>query len=196
MEVVHYARTMKKLLLLATFTGLATTLDAQSFFFSATLNGASERPTPNASTALGFGTVVLNVHNPADLSDDTLSYSVSYAGLSGPSTAAHIHGPADVNTAAGVIQGLTGDLGVTTGNFNVSNLALSPATATALENALLTQDVGGVSLGYLNVHSTVFPGGEIRGQLVQVAVVPEVDSAVFVGAALGLGALLWRRRQS
>lgn len=185
---------MKKLVLLSALVGLGCAANAQSYFFTASLSGANEIPA-NSSPAVGFATVTLNLNNPLDNSDDTYSYSVSYSGLTGNSTAAHIHGPATTAATAGVIVPLLINSGATAGNFSGANIVLSTAAATALENALLTQTAN-VSLGYVNIHSTAFPGGELRGQLVQVAVVPEVDSALIVGAALGLGAIVWRRRQA
>jgi len=62
---------------------------------------------------------------------------------------AHIHGPAGVGTNAGIVFGLT-----------LSNPIVGTNTLTATqENQLL----GG--LFYVNIHSTVHPGGAIRGQL-------------------------------
>ncbi|CAN5616660.1 hypothetical protein BH23GEM8_BH23GEM8_22580 [soil metagenome] len=48
---------------------------------------------------------------------------------------------------------------------------------------------------YFNLHTTQFPGGEIRGQLLaQSSVVPELISMVLLGTGLaGLGALRRRR---
>jgi hypothetical protein len=48
---------------------------------------------------------------------------------------------------------------------------------------------------YLNIHTTAFPGGEIRGILALAAAVPEPASLALFGSAL-LGFALMRRRKS
>jgi hypothetical protein len=72
-------------------------------------------------------------------------------------TAAHVHGPAslgfDAPPPAGVVWGLTGNL-----NGFLSFVSSGPISAMAeswLYNGLL----------YVNIHSTAFPDGEIRGQI-------------------------------
>ena len=62
----------------------------------ATLSGAQEVP---ATTSQGTGTGTFN-YDPAT---KLLQYSVSYSGLTGPATAAHIHGPAAPGVNAGVM---------------------------------------------------------------------------------------------
>jgi hypothetical protein len=175
---------MKKLSLLAAFATCAVAVQAQSYFFTVSLNGASENP-PNASGGLGFGTITLNLNNPGDPNDNTLNYSVSYANLSANSTASHIHGPATTSANAPVLLGLTGTLNATTGTLAASNVSANSAVTSALINGL----------AYVNVHSSSFPGGEVRGQANLVAVVPEADSAMLVGGLLGLGAIAWRIRR-
>jgi hypothetical protein len=64
--------------------------------FDATLTGAQQVP-PNASTATGFGTVLL------DDAALTITVNLSWSGLTGPATAAHIHGPAPVGINAAVL---------------------------------------------------------------------------------------------
>jgi hypothetical protein len=116
--------------------------------FTATLTGAQETP-PNASPATGTGTVTLND------AQTTITVSLSFAGLVGASTAAHIHGPAAPGVPAPVIFPLTIPLGVTTGSVTGATFAVTPAQVADLR----------AGLWYFNVHSTVFPGGEIRGQI-------------------------------
>jgi hypothetical protein len=175
---------MKKLSLLAAFATCAVAVQAQSYFFTVSLNGASENPA-NASPGIGFGTITLNLNNPVDPNDNTVNYSVSYAGLVANSTAAHIHGPATTSQNAGVLLGLAGTLNAQAGTLAASSVAANPTLTSALINGL----------AYVNIHSTSFPGGEVRGQANLVAVVPEVDSAMLVGGLLGLGAMAWRIRR-
>ncbi len=113
----------------------------------ANLTGDAERPDPATTTATGY----------ADLwiIGNELTYDLDYLDLSAAATAGHLHGPADAETATGVLVPFVpeGDLG-TSGAFS--------GTAT------LTQDQLGYlldGLTYVNVHTPAHPGGEIRGQV-------------------------------
>src|SRR5580692_1817606 len=67
--------------------------------FSAPLKGSSEVP-PNASKGRGA------VDAQLDTNTRTLTYSVTYSGLSGPATGAHFHGPARAGVDAPVVVGV------------------------------------------------------------------------------------------
>jgi hypothetical protein len=110
----------------------------------------------------------------ARLSGSTLEFEMSYAGLSAPATAAHIHfGQRDVN--GGVSAFLCGGgskpacPGGTSGSVSGTIVAadvIGPAAQgiTAGEFAELVRAmVSGVT--YANIHTSTFPGGEIRGQI-------------------------------
>lgn len=136
---------MKKFLTRVAFlmATLGFSLGTQAaLLFTANLNSLQEVPT-NASFATGFGTVLL--------SDDQTNITVSlfFSGLSGTQTAAHIHGPAIPGVNAPVLFPLP------VGQVTNANFTLTPAQVSTLTNELF----------YFNVHSTVFPGGEIRGQI-------------------------------
>lgn len=127
--------------------------------FTATLNGANERPTGNSSAATGTATVTI-------VGENSLTFSVTVANLTNV-TAAHIHvGSASV--AGAVIVGLapaTLPTGTFTGTLNsgtitVTSLATAPVTMASLLALIRNGDA------YVNVHTTAFGGGEIRGQLV------------------------------
>jgi hypothetical protein len=60
--------------------------------------------------------------------------------------------------------------------------AITPAQVAYLEAGYL----------YLNVHTSVFPGGEIRGQLLMV---PEPGTAALLGLGLSTATLLARRKR-
>jgi len=113
--------------------------------FSARLTGTSEVP-PNPSA--GTGTLEARLNTDSRL----LKWKVSYAGLSGPVTAAHFHGPAAPGTNAGVVVPFTGALE-------------SPVTGEAtLTSAQVTDLMAGK--WYVNLHTAAHPGGEIRGQVI------------------------------
>ena len=104
----------------------------------------------------------------------TMSYRVTYSGLSGAATAGHIHGPAGPGANAGVAVPFANAASPISGEVK-----LTPEQLTQLSSGQW----------YVNIHTARNPGGEIRGQLVAV---PE-PSAAFLGLAAS-GLCLRRRR--
>ncbi|WP_417584535.1 CHRD domain-containing protein [Pelagibacterium sp.] len=81
------------------------------------------------------------------------AWTASYEGLTGPATAAHFHGPAAEGENASPVVPIEGDLA-------------SPIEGSAtLTEEQVTQLMDG--LWYLNIHTEQYPGGEIRGQVMQ-----------------------------
>jgi hypothetical protein len=120
------------------------------------LSGTSESPA-NASPATGNATVVLNA------AGTQLSVSVQYQNLVAAYTASHIHGPAPAGVNASVKWGFVGApagwvFGAGTLSGTLTNFLVTGITATDVTNLNNGQF-------YVNVHSTTFPGGELRGQL-------------------------------
>jgi uncharacterized repeat protein (TIGR01451 family) len=114
----------------------------QPTVFVANLTGAQETPADN-STAIATATLLLNA--------DELTARVSLSnieGLSSPETAAHIHGPGAPGVSAPILFPLP------TGTFTDFEIALTPVDVQNLKSGAL----------YVNVHSSNFPNGEIRGQ--------------------------------
>ncbi|MFM7000197.1 MAG: CHRD domain-containing protein [Limnohabitans sp.] len=70
---------------------------------SAKLSGANEVP---ATASAGTGMVDAKL----DKSTNVLTWTVTYAGLSGPVKAGHFHGPATAGTNAGVALGFSGSV--------------------------------------------------------------------------------------
>lgn len=111
--------------------------------FAATLSGAQEVP---SNTTAGKGTVEATL----DTGAKTLSYTITYSGLTGPAMAAHFHGPAG--------PGANGPPVVPIAH------PMSPMSGKAtLTDAQIANLEGGQ--WYFNVHTAAHPGGEIRGQL-------------------------------
>jgi hypothetical protein len=153
--------------------GISAIASAVPVAYVANLNGASENPS-NPSAGIGTTTVFI------DTAAHTLRVVVSFSGLSAPTTASHIHcciappGNAGVATATPTFPGFP--LGVTSGNYDVTFDTLQASTW----NATFVTANGGTPAGaeaalasglaagraYLNVHTTAFLGGEIRGFLV------------------------------
>jgi hypothetical protein len=145
--------------------------DAQTTF-TVSLTGAGENPV-NASTATGFGTVVL------DAAQTQITVDETWTGLSAPATASHIHGPGLFGVNAPVLFPFSGVPSATSGSIPEQTFAIN------------STQVGYLFAGslYMNVHDANFPGGEIRGQL---TLVPEPSSLILLG--LGGAVLLICRR--
>jgi len=133
--------------------------------FTATLQGTQEVP-PTASPATGAATVAL------DAAETTITVNVTFSGLTGTTTAAHIHAPAPPGTNAPVVITLTAfPLGVTSGTYT-NSFAITAGQVSDLR----------AGLSYLNIHTNTFPGGEIRGQLTEV-IAPTTTSSPVSAAA-------------
>ena len=140
---------MKHLVLAASLlaaTALVAPGRAATVDYHATLNGASEVPPENSK---GTGTF----EGSLDTGTKVLTYTLSYSDLSGPATAAHIHGPAPVGQNAGVMVPLKG----------ASGLA-SPIKGKATLTDSQIQEINNGQT-YVNIHTKAHPAGEIRGQL-------------------------------
>ena len=111
--------------------------------FNADLDGPSEVP-PNTTTT-AFGSAILTF----DKTTKILTLQVTYTGLT--VTEAHIH-----KGAVGVDGSVVFPISDISSPMNYT----SPPLSSSQEADLLA------NLYYVNLHSTAFPGGEIRGQLI------------------------------
>ncbi|MEK6304433.1 MAG: CHRD domain-containing protein [Acidobacteriota bacterium] len=141
--------------------------------FTATLIGYEEVP---ALSTTGFGTFSLTI----DPSDTFFDYQVSYSSFVGNVTQSHIHiaqkgvnggimvffctnlgnGPPGTQLCPGPTSGSV------SGRITAANVGAG-AAAQGIAAGEFAEVLAAIRAGtvYANVHSTVFPGGEIRGQL-------------------------------
>jgi hypothetical protein len=137
---------MKSLASLLGLLVLTGPLAGQSWIYRVELTGAQEVPA-NASPGIGTATVRI------DIASRVFTVFGSYSNMMSPVTLAHIHGPAHRGANAGVAVALS-TTGRTSGTFSGSGV---------LTTAELHAIVDGSA--YLNVHTEMFVGGEIRGQI-------------------------------
>ncbi len=174
---------------------------------------------PEALGATGSGSSRIEI----DANTHELQIEIDWNGLSGTTTVAHIHCctalPPNVAVTPISFPGFPGFPGVVPGFESVPSVMpgvtsgnyLSPiipldetfsytgnflsnfggGTVAGAEAALIAGLLAGTA--YVNVHSTTFPSGEIRGFPVLTAI-PEPSSLLIVAAALG-GLGLMRRRK-
>jgi hypothetical protein len=190
---------MKRVVLTMAVLALAASVQAAPITFTTSLSGAAEAP-PNASLGTGTATIII------DDDADTMRVIVAFAGLTGTTTQSHVHcctavpGVGTVGIAT-ELPSFTGfPLGVQAGTYDHTfdtsldatwNAAFRTANGGTNEGAA-DAFLAGLLAGraYLNVHSTVVPGGEIRG----FPLVPEPATLSLLGFGVA-GALLRRRRR-
>ncbi len=138
--------------------------------FTVNLSAANENP-PTASSGTGFATVVL------DPTAQTLQLTVTFSNLTTPDSAAHIHcclpspfATTNVGVATAVPAFPGFPLNVTSGTYSsvvfdlTQSLIYNPAFVSSqgglpqAENALIAGILNGET--YLNIHTTMFGGGE------------------------------------
>ncbi len=172
---------------------------ADQLAFTTTLTGGQEVP-PTGSPGIGSALVTV------DTLTNLMTVNVSFTGLLSPTVASHIHccAPLGVNamvaTAVPTFPGFP--LGVTTGTYlqtfdltaaatyNPAFITAHGGTVAGAQAAFIAGLVGGQT--YLNIHTSQFPGGEIRGQL---QAVPEPATLLLFGTSIAGAAEGLRRRR-
>ncbi len=176
---------------------------AHEAVYTTSLNGPSEAP-PNTSPGIGMATITI------DFDLVTMRVQESFSGLSGDVTAAHIHcctaipetGTAGVATVTPTFTGFPS--GVTAGTYDHTfdmtvASSYNPAFVTAnggnISGAFNTL-VAGLAAGtaYSNIHTDVYPGGEIRGFLHAVPI-PEPETYAMLLAGLAIISAVARHRR-
>ena len=124
---------------------VASGANAEVVKYKAALSGASEVPSNNEK---GTG--------QADLEFDTtskqLTWTVTYSGLTGPATAAHIHGIAAAGANAPPMIPFAQPASPIKGSATLTDAQVAALTSGQL---------------YVNIHTAAHPPGEIRGQIVR-----------------------------
>ena len=85
-----------------------------------------------------------------DTSTKVLTYNITYSGLTGPATAAMIHGPAGATANAPVMYGFKNPASPIKGEVTLSDVTVQ---------AIMSGNA------YINVHTDANPSGELRGQI-------------------------------
>ncbi len=168
------------------------TIDEQSIRNGPETDGSTNSP------GSGSGTVRI------DLATNMVSLDLSWSGLIGDLTKLHIHGPAteaqsnpqhliEIFGPPDLPAELIATSGTWTDTFELQTLIQTGFDPIEPATVIATMRQG---QAYLNVHSTVFGTGEIRGNLGLPLSVPEPDPTDSIGLAfLGAGALIVIRRR-
>jgi hypothetical protein len=143
---------------------------SSGFSFVARMSSLNEVPSL-VTGGLGFFVATLSPDQT------TLSFELSWSGLTGPPSAAHIHiGQVGVNGGVAVFlcggggqpacpQTASGSI---TGTATAANVvAILPPPGQGLQAGNLFQVLSAMRRGktYANIHTALFPGGEDRGQI-------------------------------
>jgi hypothetical protein len=151
---------------------VAGAVPAQAQIYKVSLSGRSEIP---AVTTNGAGTGIVTLNGVTH----EMRVKATFSGLTGTTTASHIHccvaQPANAGVATTTPTFAGFPLGVRGGNFdatynmsqagtwNSAFITANGGTVAGAEKAFLAGVAAGNS--YLNIHSSFAPGGEIRGTL-------------------------------
>jgi len=165
--------------------------------YRAVASGALESP-PNASPGTSLVTI--------DLNGKEMFVDMPFRDLDGVTTGAHIHcctSSAFTGTAPVAIPFTDFPTGVTAGTYSK---AIAIGDATSWDPGFVSANGGTVASttsafldgvkaneAYVNIHTDLYPNGEIRGWLVAAPPVPETTEWSML--AVGLAGLMWMSRR-
>ncbi len=165
-------RSLRFALVILAFTALAVNA-AQAETIQATLTGYQEVPSVSTVASGEFrGFISRN--------DDSIAYELSYSGLQGDVRQAHIH-VAQPSVNGSIVIWLCGTVsnpgpggtqicpqaGTITGTISAANVIAGSTASQQLSAGDLDEIVRAIRAGsaYVNVHTDLSTGGEIRGQI-------------------------------
>ncbi len=133
-------------------SGAEATADASvsggNMSFGTTLAGANEVPGPGDEDGTGTAAVTF------DMTNGQVCYNISVQNIALPAAAGHIH------------RGAAGESGPVVVPFDVVPDASGNAASCVLVEAALLQEIAGNPAGfYVNIHTSEFPDGAVRGQV-------------------------------
>jgi hypothetical protein len=131
--------------------------------FTVQLSALNENPAITNAEATARGTAVITINKATQKVDFNVSLNSFPAGSA--VNIAHIHGPATPSTNAGIVVSTTlsaGTVVLTNGSGTFSFQQTDPINAT-----IIPQILANPGAFYFNVHTTLNPGGAIRGMLQQ-----------------------------
>lgn len=178
---------------------LGQSASAHTLYFTTTMSGAQENP---VNDSFGVGSSLVTI----DTDLFTMQVEATFSGLTGTTSAAHIHCcqiPPTNAIVATITPTFTGfPLGVNSGtyshifdmtlasNYNAAFITANGGTVSSAFQALLSAlENEGATRAYFNIHTSYRAGGEIRGFF---APVPEPVTGSLVLLGLGVPILLRR----
>lgn len=156
----------------ASLLALSATSSAAVLLYEFNLDGAQSG---NLSSGTGFASVTL------DTVSNELNWDIDFTGLTGTLSNSHFHGPAAPGVSNGVL------VGIPMGDASGQNAGTITGMA-IIDDTVKSHIIDGLS--YINLHSTTFGGGEIRGQ-----VIPEPGTYALMAGMVALGGAAWFRRR-